>query len=121
MITINLKNIEEFVFKNKLLRSKLPEFQAYFDQWGLSQQHPSLRSIGKQAVIDLLNHLTENHISIIKSHFNTDVTINKFSNWVVKNVKTDLQNLEIELNSFDLSAQICAYRKDDQIYISLWR
>lgn len=121
MLIINLRNIEEFIFKNKQLKLKFPEFKAYFDQWNLAQQHSSLKSIGKQAIIDLLNNLNDSHIKIMQEYFNVSVTIDKLSNRIVKNFQCDVENLETELNKLNDFAQVCAYRQGNQVYISMWR
>ena len=121
MIAINLRNVDEFIFRNKLLKTKLPEFRAYFDQWGLAQQHPFLKSMGKQAAIDLLNALHEGHIGILSEHFGLPVTIDKLSNRIVRNIASSVEEIEKELNKLEVSAQVCAYREGNQVYISMWR
>ena len=121
MVTINLRNIEELILRNTILHSKFPEFAGYINQWKLSLQHSSLRAIGKQAIIDLLNHLNERHIEILKSYFHDDVTIDKLSNRIVINIESSVETLQSDLNYLKEMAQVCAYRKGDQVYISFWR
>ena len=75
---ISLKNVEEVIFLNKEIKDKLPEFKNYFYLWQLSKQQHFLKSVGTQAMIDLINNLNERHLNIIKEHYGVDVEFIKF-------------------------------------------
>jgi len=119
MLTVNLNNVEEIIFRNKTLRNALPELRGYFDQWNLASQHPFLKAMGKQATIDLLNALNEKHTKILESHFGMSVTVDKLNNRAFTSFQWEIDKAEYELNQLNDMAQISAYRKGDQLYISL--
>ena len=120
MVTINLRNIEEFIFHNQKLRQKLPEFKYYFHTWELSFQHPAMRHLKKEAILDLLNHLNKRHLEILEDHFQAPVTIDKLNNRIVRNYKFSIEEAEEELNKAEEFANLALYRNRDQIYISIW-
>lgn len=121
MLVINLNNVEEIIFSNKAIRAKMPELRSYFDQWTLAKQYPFLKAVGKQAMVDFLNTLNENHLSLLQKHFEMPVTIDKLNNRAFRNHEFSVDEAEQELNRLNELAQVCAYRKGDQLYLSLWR
>lgn len=121
MIVLNLMNVEKIIFENKNILSKIPELQPYVEQWKLAKQHSFLRSFGKQAVIDFLGSLNENHLKIISDYFQTTVTIDKLNNRIVKNDQIFLEDLQIELENFEEFSNIAISRDSGQCYISGWR
>jgi hypothetical protein len=121
MLVLNLNNVEEIIFRNKRLQAKLPELRGYFDQWHLAVRHPFLKAMGKQAVIDLLNALNDKHAELLQLHFGMPVTIDKLNNRVVRNYEFSIDEAEQELNQLSDTAQACAYRKGEQLYISFVR
>jgi len=120
MVTINLRNIEEFIFNNSKLREKLPEFKSYFHLWDLSFQHSSMRNLRKSSAIDLLNHLNARHIEILEEVFGASVTIDKINRRIVKNYQFSVDDAEEELNKAEEFANMALHRDKDQIYISIW-
>lgn len=121
MITINLRNIEEILFHNTELCKKFPEFRHYFDQWKLAKQHAFLKQTGKQAIIDLLNNLNENHLEIISNYFGMEITIDKFNDRIVNYHEFDVNSISEEINAIQEFGNVFLYRKADQIYIGTWR
>lgn len=121
MIIINLRNIEEFLFRNNELQKKFPEFQHYFNQWNLARQHSFLKQMGKQAVIDLLANLNEKHIEIFSKHFDVCVTIDKFNNRIVRQYEFEIDELSEKIDEIQDQGNMVLYRKDNQVYICTWR
>jgi hypothetical protein len=120
MITINLRNIEEFIFNNKEIRENFPEFKYYFHTWELAFQHPAMRHLKKEATLNLLNHLNERHVATLEEYFGTKVTIDKLNNRIVRNYQFSIEEAEEELNKAEEFANLVVYRDADQIYISVW-
>lgn len=114
-------NIEKIIFKNTKLLKLIPELNPYVEQWKLAQQHSFLKNIGKQAVIDFLNSLNENHIKIMSDYFKNSVTIDKMNNRLVKNDYFFLEDVQEELKNFEEFSNIAIHRDEDQCYISCWR
>lgn len=121
MLTINLRNIEKIIFRNPFLKKLLPEFKELFKQWSLAQSNPHLRNMGKQAVIDLLAAINDNHIKIIAGFLQMPVEVDKLSNRVIKRFDTTIDELEDKLNELQEFGYYFIYREGDQIYISSWR
>jgi hypothetical protein len=121
MITINLRNIEEILFHNSELQEQFPEFRHYFDQWKLAKQHAFLKQIGKQAVIDLLNNLSEDHLEIISNYFNSEITIDKFNNRIVNFYQFDIDQISEEIENIQEFGNIFLHRDENQVYLGTWR
>lgn len=118
MMKISLKNVEEVIFLNKEIKDKLPEFKNYFYLWQLSKQQHFLKSVGTQAMIDLINNLNERHLNIIKEHYGVDVEFIKFSNKIVDNFEFYLNE-----NDFDELPKICnmaIHRNKEKVFVTTW-
>ncbi len=121
MITLNLTNVEEIIFKNYELRKQFPEFRHYFDQWSLAQQHNFLKQTGKQAVIDFLNNLNENHVKIISKYFGINVTIDKLTSGTIRQYQFNVDDLPDKIKEIQDNGNLFLYRNGNQVYVSTWR
>jgi len=121
MITLNLRNVEEILFQNYEIRKQLPEFRHYFDQWSFAQQHTFLKQTGKQAVLDLLDNLNENHAQIISKYFGTNITIDKFNNRTVRQYEFEVDELPNKIKDIQDHGHLFLYRKGNQVYLCTWR
>jgi len=118
---LNLNNIEDVILYDKKLQKLLPEFRDLFGQWHLAQMSSGLRTMGKKAILDLLNSLEEEHIKIIEKHLNTRVTLNKIEYNVVKNLEFPISGAEDELNKIKGFDNFSISRKGNQLYVCFWR
>lgn len=75
MLIINFAKIENLIFYDSNLRKKLPEFNAFFDQWRLSLLASNLKTLKNQALINCLKNIKEPQIDILKTYFNDEITI----------------------------------------------
>jgi hypothetical protein len=121
MLCINLNNLEELIFSNKSLRSKFPEMHNLFNQWELAIRVPSLRSMGKKALIDFLNQITDEQIVILETYFDTNVVLDRLDYHIVKHYDFSLENAESMLNEASIFSEFVLYRNENQLYISFWR
>lgn len=122
MIKINLRNIEELLFKNNQVKSILPELRHLFDQWLLSYRFPALDTMRKQALFDLLNSLDGTHVERLAKLFNDMVFVDKLDNHFVKNLNFPLDtSIERELTNYDSYVNIAISRNADQCYVTMWR
>jgi hypothetical protein len=96
MIKINLRNIEELLFKNNQVKSILPELRHLFDQWLLSYRFPALDTMRKQALFDLLNSLEGTHIEKLAKLFNDIIFVDKLDNHLVKNLNFSIDEFSDE-------------------------
>lgn len=120
MISLNLNNVEKLVFESGLIK-EFPEFKHQYDQWKLSKMSPSLRQLGKRTLIDFVNCLKDEHISILEKHFKTSITIDKLDYHIVKNYDFSTSRLEIDLNDIQGLENFTTYTNGYQTYISFWR
>ncbi len=120
MLRINLGNIEELVFSDKRVHVLLPELTHEFQQWQLGQQVPSLRNLGKRAVIDALNKLGK-HLAVLEEHFGTAIDVEILDYGVVKNVTADVEDAENELCKLEGFPNLAVSRVGGRIYVSAWR
>ena len=122
MIKINLRNIEELLFKNNQIKSILPELRHLFDQWLLSCRFPALDTMRKQALFDLLNSLEGIHVEKLAKLFNDIVFIDKLDNHFIKNLNFPIEKSSIEqLTGCDSYVNIAISRNANQCYVTMWR
>lgn len=121
MLTINLGNIEELLFYDKKVQKLLPEFSDLFGQWILAKQAPALRTMGKRAIINLLNGLEESHITILSRHFGQQVIVETLDYRIVKNCMFPLEEAERGLNTEGGFSNLALHRDGNHLYISSWR
>lgn len=121
-MNINLQNIEELIFYNQKVRKLLPDFKNQFGQWDLSRYSPSLRSLGKKSLLDVLNNMEYEHLKVLESYFKEPITLMKLDYQIVRNNEFDLEDAETQLNELDeWIGEIAIYRDADHLYISNWR
>jgi hypothetical protein len=122
MTNINLKNIEELLFKNNDVKNLFPELRHIFDQWLLSYRFPILNTMRKQAMMDLLNSLDEIHVNKLETFFEDKITVDKLDFHTIKNLKFFINDsIGEELTKYESYNNITINRKGDQVYITLWR
>lgn len=123
-MNLNFSNIEELIFYDRTAQGLLPvELFSLFEQWRLAQKIPALRGLGKQAVLDVLNALTEEHILSLEEYFGEKITLEKLNYSVVKNLSLPLEEIDLcqelcELEGFDYFS---TWRDEEKVYISFWR
>ena len=117
MITINFYTVEDLIFYDNQVQILLPEFKHLFDSWKFSIKCPSFRSLGKRAIVDLLNYLSEDHIKILSKYFGDAINIDRMDYHIVKHFVCDIQSIDMQ-NSFP---NLALYRKGEHLYISTWR
>jgi len=124
MIYLNFSNVEELVFYDRELQQRLPGHMfSLFEQWRLAQRVPFLRELGKQAILDFLKGLDEDHVAVLEEYFEDKIIVEKLNYSIA-------QNIRIPLNDVTLCRELCAvegfnyysmWRDEDFLYISFWR
>ena len=120
MANLNIKNAEELIFYNKILRSKLPDFENLFSTWDRSIVNKD-RAIQKRAIIDFLSSITQKHIQVLKGYFNEEVKVDSIDCHMVKSFKFPISGAECGLCGMAGYANFAITRDADQLYISYWR
>jgi len=117
MIVLSLKNIESFLFENKILRNSFPEFKHYFDQWELARHHSFLRNKGVQSIIDLLNNLNEDHLKKMEKFYNVKFMVKKINDKLVYNSDFEIDE---KFNNLPIMSNFCIYRNKEKVFITSW-
>lgn len=124
MIKLDFSNVEQLIFLNEQARHVLPAFFAnYFESWRLGKMVPALRQIGKQAMYDLLNGLSEDHILSLEEFFGERIVVEKLNYNAVKNVRLPLEEVETCRQLCDVIGDnyYSMWRDDRHLYITFWR
>lgn len=122
MVHLNLKNVEQLVFRDRKLQQELPEFRSFFDQWRLAQMLPAMRQMGRRAVIDFMNSVKDQHLEILSDHFGKLVTIDRLDYATVKNVDFGLEEAEDRLREFGSTYPgFSTFRDGERLYVSFYR
>lgn len=125
MLKLNFSNVEELVFYDKEAQKMLPpSYFSTFEQWRIAKRLPMLASIGKQAVLDFLNTLTESDIQSLEVYFQDTLFVEKLNYSITRDLKIPLADSKnvcnilcdvIDFNYFS------TWRDDEYLYISFWR
>lgn len=121
MILINFNNIEEIIFYDNKLKNKLPELTHLFNQWELARRNPSLRALGKQAIMDFMNQINDKQVGVIEEYLETKVSFDKLDYHIVKHGEFPLEEAEVKLNEMNAFSNTILHRDGNQLYISSWR
>jgi hypothetical protein len=123
MLVIDQSNAEELLFKDKKLRTLLPDLRAYFDQWHLGYLLPGLRNMGKRAILELLTNLKSHHLEILASYFGTKIEVHTLDYHIVANVTVSAAQPEMSSEiSFDQTfLGVAPYRTDKELNLTFWR
>ena len=125
MLNLNFSNIEELVFYDTEAQKALPpSYFSIFEQWRIAKRLPMLGSIGKQAVLDLLNSLTESDILTLEGYFQDDIFVEKLNYSITRNLKIPLADSKNICNSLCEVTDVnyfSTWRDDEYLYISFWR
>jgi hypothetical protein len=121
MVMLNLQTVDEVIFSNARVRELLKgSLRHVIDQWMISQKMPFLRHLRKQARLDMLNGLNQEHIRVLEEHFGTQVIIEKFDAHMVKNLEIGVGD-DVELCEIEGFSDFSISRSADKIYITSWR
>ena len=124
MLDLNLTNVEELVFYDREVQKLLPDsFFSIFEQWRIAKRLPMLSGIGKQAVLDFLNILTDQEIETLELYFGQKIIVEKLNYSVSINLKVPLaKENEICRHLCDINFNyFSTWRDEEHLYISFWR
>lgn len=122
---INFANVEQLIFENAEEIQPLlpPYYSSFFEQWKLGRQLPMLKQVGRSAMLDFLNHISEDDIAKLEEFFGERIVVDKLN-------YSTVQNLQIPLDQKDICQKLCevvgfnyfcTWRDDDYLYVSFWR
>jgi hypothetical protein len=125
MKTLNFSNVEELVFMDKDAQELLPPaMQVYFEQWKLAMRVPLLGQMGKQAVLDFLNSLEDEHVYVLEEYFGERIFVEKLNYLLAMNLRipiAETREMCESLCKIEGSYYFSTYRDADYLYVSYWR
>jgi hypothetical protein len=123
MMQINFSNVEQIIFEDPKAHKIFPSyFSGYFETWKLGKQIPRFKQLGKEAVLDLLNGIRDEHIEAMEKYFGERVIVEKLYYNTTRNIKIPISD--------SMCDQLCeilnftyfsTWRDEDYLYISFWR
>ena len=118
---LNFSTVEKMIFQDQEVQKILPASMFnYFEQWKLGFRVPALRQISKQAALDFLNQLTEEHVKILEEYFGESLVLEKLNYKSVENLKIPLDEICDALCGIEFQ-HFSTWRDDEYFYISFWR
>lgn len=89
MITINFANLEESVLeKQDLVKLLFPKIGNQYNFWTMGRKHPSLSTLTKTAILEILKTLNEpDCLEILQTYFKDEIQITTLDFDTVKNIK----------------------------------
>jgi hypothetical protein len=124
MLYLNFSTAEELVFEDAKAQAVLPPHTfSMFEQWRLARRIPFLRDMGKQAVLDLLNNLTDEDVAALEGHFGEKIVVERLNYSVAVNYKVPLADANVCEALCDISGfgYFGTWRDDEYLYITFWR
>jgi len=125
MIYLNFSTVEELLFYDRDAQKHLPMHMfGLFEQWRLAKMMPMLRDLGKAALLDVLNGLTDSDVASLEEYFNDRIFLEKLNYSIVRNIKVPLKDQQeicknlCELEGFNYFS---TWRDSEYLYLSLWR
>lgn len=125
MINLNFSTVEELLFYDRDAQRYLPTHMfSLFEQWRLAKKMPMLRDLGKAALLDVLNGLTDSDIASLEDYFGERIFLEKLNYSIVRNIKVPIKDQKeicekmCELDGFSYFG---TWRDSDYLYLSLWR
>lgn len=117
---INLKNVEQLIFMDKSVQRLLPKLRYLFDQYNLSFIIPGMRSLAQRSVLDLLNALDGEAVSLLESHFGEVVSVGKLQDGLVQHYDFSIGDHN-NLCAFSEFKEFCVTRSGREAKLTFWR
>ena len=118
---LSIKDLEKFVFTNKIIQAKLPKYKFLFDGWLVAQASPSLKSVATRCVLDFATLITEEDKKLLEEEFNLEINIVDLKHNSVKYYTTSVDKLENMLDDASNYAETVLFRRGKEIRVLLWR
>jgi hypothetical protein len=124
MLYLNFSNAEELVFFDTDAQRLLPSHMfSIFEQWRLAKRIPYLKEMGKQAILDFLNTITDDDLVVLEEYFGQKIIVEKLNYSIASNYKVPLSEsgaCEV-LCGIEGFNYFSTWRDDEYLYISAWR
>ena len=124
MLYLNFSNAEELIFWDTAVQRLLPVHMfSIFEQWRLAKRVAFLREVGKQAILEFLNTLTEEDVSVLEQHFGEKIVVERLNYTVAMDIKVPIEESKAceELCKVEGFNYFSTWRDDKYLYLSFWR
>ena len=118
---LNIQNVEDLVFHDKEARRLMPDLVHLRDQWRVSKMAPSLRAMGRKALLDFLREAKGRHEDALSERFGARVTIDRLEGHLVKNLEFSVDDEFPDLDPEMDYAGFSSFRRGDKVFITFWR
>ena len=118
---LSIKEVEDFVFSNKIIQSRLEKYKFLFQTYNMALTVPFLSNLKTRTILEFIDLLQPEDIKIISEVLQRDISVTKPSFAKVKNFGCYTENLEFFMEDVSNYTDICLSRKDDKIKVLLWR
>lgn len=124
MIYLNFSTIEKLIFYDKDAQKFLPPHMfGLFEQWRLAKRLPMLKDLGKTALLDVLNSISDDDVNLLEQYFGERIFLEKLNYSLVRDIKISLTDNKIceilcEVEGFNY---FTTWRCKDYLHITYWR
>ena len=119
-ITLDVKNTEDIIFKNKKVMSALPKYQPLFQTWLFSSRTSALASLRINTVLEFLKLVTSHELAIISEIVNKTLVLDPNIYSMSKNSDGNLENIVFLLQLDFIISDMCISRSQDKIGVTVW-
>jgi len=114
---LDFYNIEDLIFNNVDLRKLLIKYDDIFNNWVNFKIFGNTTKIN-HLKINFLNILNEDDLFKISDYYKEKVSIKKISNNIVGNFSYDLDNFNLNIESYK---NFCIFRNNKKVFLTCWR
>ncbi len=120
---LQINNIEELFFEDKLLLKKFPSLTDVYNQWLMGKRATALRFLSQKSCLEVLEKLnTEDNLAILSKYFNEKVDIKPIEYHTVRNYKIPLSELSESINAINSFKDNFSISTDGSYcYLVFWR
>lgn len=119
-ITLGFDNIEELIFQNKNVYTKLDHYREIFIDYKLGILNPEFRLLQKNAVTRLSMALKEKDLEIISNILGTKVIFSMDFKKVLTHISSTIDNLHLDLPEVYNIIDITVSRNKDRVEVTIW-
>lgn len=120
---MNFSNAEELIFYDQQVQKVLPAHMfSIFEQWRLAQRMSFLKQLGRQAILDFLNGVTDDDLAILEEYFGEKIIVEKLNYRIVTHIAvpldSDVCQVLCDIEGFNYFS---TWRDENNLYMTLWR
>lgn len=118
---LSIKDLENLVFTNKIIQSKLPKYKFLFDSYFMSLINPSFKNLGIRSLIEFSNLVTPADVKIISDELGFEVDVSTVYNSKVNYLEGDINSIELMLDIDQVYSDMTIYRNKNKVKVLQWR